>query len=138
MSLNVELLEQSFTVVAPRADELVETFYRHLFADYPEVRPLFEQTEMAEQRKKLLASLNLVVENLRRPDVLVPMLEQMGATYVEYGAKEEHYPAVGASLVKSLAEVSGDAWTGEMAVAWSEALGEIAHHMLNGAAQPAN
>jgi hemoglobin-like flavoprotein len=86
----------------------------------------------------LLASLKWVIDNLRRPDVLVPMLERMGAKQVEYGAKEEHYPAVGASLVKSLAEVAGDAWTGEMAVAWSEALGEIAHHMLSGAAQPTN
>jgi hemoglobin-like flavoprotein len=137
MSLNVEVLETSFAAVAPKADELVETFYRNLFADYPQVQPLFEKADMAEQRKKLLASLVLVVENLRRPDVLVPTLERMGAKHVEYGAEEGHYPAVGATLVKSLAEVAGDAWTGEMAVAWSEAIGEIAHHMLNGAAQPA-
>ncbi len=133
MALNVELLEQSFAAVAPQADRLVEVFYQHLFEDYPAVKPLFEKAEMAEQRKKLLASLKLVVENLRRPEVLGPALEEMGARHVGYGAQEAHYPAVGATLLKSLAEIAGDAWTDEMNDAWAEAYGEISRIMLAGA-----
>ena len=133
MSLNIELLEQSFAAVAPKADELVDTFYKNLFNDYPEAAPLFGNTEMAEQKKKLLASLKLAVDNLRKPDVLVPALEQMGARHVAYGAAEEHYPAVGATLLKSLAETAGDAWTDELNQAWADAYAEISKHMLNGA-----
>jgi len=136
MGLNVELLEQSFAAVAPKGDELVAAFYRNLFTDFPAVKPLFEKAEMADQKKKLLASLKLVVENLRRPDVLVPALEQMGARHVEYGAEEAHYPAVGATLLKSLAEVAGDAWTDEMNDAWADAYGDISKIMLAGAAAP--
>ena len=138
MSLNVRLLEQSFATIAPRGDELAETFFRNLFSDYPDVQPLFAETSAADRREQLASTLARCVTNLRRPDVLVPMLEQIGAENATLGATEAHYPAVGASLLKSLAEVSGDDWTGEMAVAWSEALGEIAHHMLNGATQPAS
>ena len=133
MGLNVELLEQSFAAVAPKSDELVETFYRNLFADYPAVMPLFENVEMAEQKKKLLASLKLVVENLRRPETLVPALEQLGSRHTGYGAQEEHYPAVGATLLKSLAETAGDAWNEELNQAWAEAYDAIRTHMLNGA-----
>ena len=133
MGLQVELLEQSFAAVAPRGDELVEVFYRNLFADYPEVKPLFENIEMAEQKKKLLASLQLVVENLRRPETLVPALENLGANHVGYGAKEEHYPAVGATLLKSLAEIAGDAWNDSLDSAWSEAYEAISGYMLQGA-----
>jgi hemoglobin-like flavoprotein len=133
MGLNVELLEQSFAAVAPKGDELVDVFYRNLFSDYPAVRPLFASTEMAEQRKKLLASLVLVVENLRRPEVLLPTLEKMGAAHVEYGAEEAHYGPVGATLLKSLAEVAGDLWTDELNQAWSDAYGEISKTMLSGA-----
>ena len=133
MGLQVEILEQSFAAVAPQADRLVDVFYQHLFEDYPAVKPLFEHAEMAEQKKKLIAALTLVVENLRRPDVLGPALEQMGSRHVDYGAQEAHYPAVGATLLKSLAEVAGDAWTSEMNDAWAEAYGEISRIMLNGA-----
>ena len=133
MGLQVELLEQSFAVVAPKADQLVDTFYRNLFNDFPAVKPLFEKAEMAEQKKKLFAALKLVVENLRRPEVLVPALESMGSRHVDYGAEEAHYPAVGSTLIKSLAETAGDAWTEEMTQAWTEAYGEVQKHMLAGA-----
>ena len=72
MALNIGLLEQSFDVVAPKGDELVDVFYRNLFADYPQVLPLFENVEMSQQKKKLLTSLKLVVANLRDPLTLLP------------------------------------------------------------------
>jgi len=133
MSLNVELLEQSFQAVAPRGEDLVETFYRNLFNDYPQVKPMFESVPMADQKKKLLASLKLVVENLRKPEVLTEALQQLGARHVEYGTQEKHYPAVGQTLLKSLAEIAGDLWTPELNTAWAEAYGEISNIMITGA-----
>jgi hemoglobin-like flavoprotein len=82
VSLNVELLESSFAAVAPEGDRLVKTFYEHLFTDFPEVLPLFAHVEISDQQKKLLASLKLVVENLRRPEVLAPTLENLGLRHV--------------------------------------------------------
>ncbi len=114
-----------------------DVFYRNLFADFPAVIPLFEGVELAEQKKKLLASLKLAVENLRRPDVLTPALEALGSRHVDYGAREEHYPAVGATLLKSLAAVAGPAWNDELAKAWAEAYEAISEQMLNGAAAAA-
>ena len=128
--------EESFNAVAPQGDKLVETFYRNLFADYPQVKPLFENADMADQKKKLLASLKLFVDNLRRSDVLGPALEQMGARHVDYGAQEEHYPAVGATLLKSLAEIAGDLWNDELNQAWAEAYEEISKIMIAGATAP--
>ena len=68
MGLNVELLESSFKLVAPKGDALVTRFYERLFKKYPSVKPLFKKTSIKEQKKKLLASLVLVIQNLRRPD----------------------------------------------------------------------
>lgn len=133
MSLNIELLEQSFSEVSSQGNELVERFYRHLFADFPQVRPLFQNVEIGQQQKKLLASIKLVVENLRRPKILVPALEELGARHVTYGAEEAHYPAVGQTLLKSLSEVAGDDWTDELQKAWAEALDTISQIMLAGA-----
>ena len=66
---NTELLEQSFNLLAPRAEELVARFYDRLFFRYPAVRPLFAHTQPKQQQTKLLASLKLVVNNLRKPEV---------------------------------------------------------------------
>ena len=35
-------------------------------------------------------------------------IEQMGKRHVDYGAREARYPAVGATLLKSLDEVAGE------------------------------
>jgi len=134
MGLNVELLEKSFELVAPQGKVLVETFYQHLFADYPEVKPLFADADIKQQQSKLLASLKLVVENLRRPEDLTVVLERLGLRHLDYGATEEHYPAVGATLLKSLAEIAGDAWNDELNQAWTEAYEAISEIMLSGAA----
>ena len=138
MSLKVDLLESSFAMLAPQADAVVNLFYKYLFEDFPQVQPLFATVEMDKQKKKLLASLKLVVDNLRKPDVLVGALEEMGLRHVAYGAEEAHYPAVAATMLKSLAEVAGsDVWTEELNEAWSDALNEVSKHMIAGAAATA-
>ncbi|MEO0430262.1 MAG: globin family protein [Cyanobacteria bacterium J06656_5] len=131
--LNVELLEQSFALVAPQADALVSTFYDNLFTDYPDARPLFEHTDMSKQKNMLKGGLVMVVENLRKPDVLSKSLKGLGARHVKYGALPAHYPLVGSSLLKSLEQYAGSAWTADVKNAWVDAYGAITELMLEGA-----
>ena len=133
MSLEVELLEQSFEGIKPHADAFVNSFYENLFTANPEAKPLFTSTNMAEQKKKLLASLVLVVENLRKPDVLEQSLKGLGARHVKYGALPEHYPLVGNALLTTFEQYLGDRWTNEVKQAWVDAYGAISEIMLDGA-----
>ncbi|MEM9484929.1 MAG: globin domain-containing protein, partial [Cyanobacteria bacterium P01_F01_bin.116] len=86
MSLNVELLEQSFELVKPKADEFVLSFYNNLFTDYPAAKLLFEHSDMAKQQQMLKGALVMVIQNLRKPDVLSDALKGLGARHVKYGA----------------------------------------------------
>ncbi|MDY6803429.1 MAG: globin family protein [Cyanobacteriota bacterium] len=133
MSLQVELLEESFDRVKPKADDFVSSFYENLFTDYPAAKPLFGSTEMAAQKKKLLGSLVLVVENLRKPEALTGALKGLGARHVQYGALPEHYPLVGNSLLKTFEQYLAEAWTPETKQAWVDAYGVITELMLEGA-----
>ncbi len=133
MGLNVELLESSFKLVAPQGDALVTRFYERLFKKYPSVKPLFKKTSIKEQKKKLLASLVLVIQNLRRPDKLTPVLQDMGARHVGYGAQAAHYDAVGENLLAVLGEFAGSAWTPQVKQAWTDAYTAIKTIMLTGA-----
>ena len=131
--LQVELLESSFELVKPKANNFVASFYTHLFNDYPAAKPLFAHLKMSEQGNKLLASLVFVVENLKKPGVLTEALKGLGARHVKYGALPEHYPWVGNTLLKTFAEYLGEAWTPQTKQAWVDAYGVIAELMLDGA-----
>ena len=135
MDIQVSLLEKSFAIVAPKAEALVHDFYETLFRDYPAVKPLFEGVDRREQEKKLLGALTLVINNLRKPQVLLPALRELGARHVGYGALPSHYPAVGATLLKVLAYHVGSAWTPELEQAWTGAYDVIQETMLEGAAR---
>ena len=135
MGLKVDLLEESFQLVASKSDELVRRFYERLFQKYPEVKPLFKSINMQQQKKKLLASILIVMENLRKPDQLNTALEEMGARHKAYGAKPAHYAAVGENFLAVLGEMIGSAWTTDVRHAWVGAFDVIKKVMLEGAAK---
>lgn len=128
--LNVELLEETFKALAPNANSLVHRFYEELFARYPDVKPMFSNADIAQQEKKLLAALQLVINNLRKPDVLEEALLNIGEKHYQYGARPEHYTAVAETLLDVMAEFAGDIWTEEIALAWNQALTAVAETML--------
>lgn len=133
MALNVDLLRSSFEAVAPKADELADTFYNTLFERYPDVKPLFANTDLAEQKKKLIGSIALIVKNADNADELVPYLKELGKKHVTYGSKKEHYPAVGECLITALSATAGDLWNQEMEDTWTTAYGVISENMIAGA-----
>jgi hemoglobin-like flavoprotein len=134
MALDIDALETSFDLLAPRGEELVDTFYARLFAAAPSVEPLFAGADMRRQKAKLLATLVLVRNSLRDLDALVPKLRELGERHGAYGAQAEHYPVVGAALIAAMAELAGDAWRPEYEHAWTEAFVIVAGAMLEGAA----
>jgi methyl-accepting chemotaxis protein len=133
MHLDLETLETTFDLVAPRGDELMDIFYARLFAAAPAVRPLFDGTDLDRQKGMLLSTLVLLRRSLRNLDAIVPTLRGLGARHVAYGARPEHYIVVGEVLIASLAEVAGDAWRPEHELAWAAAFAVIADAMLSGA-----
>jgi hemoglobin-like flavoprotein len=134
MHLELEALETSFDLVAPRGDELMDVFYRRLFEAAPAVRPLFARTDLPRQKQMLLAALVLLRKSLRDLDAIVPKLRELGARHVAYGAEPGHYPVVGQVLIASMAEVAGPEWRPEYAEAWATAYGVVSGAMLDGAA----
>ena len=133
MTLQLETLETSFDLIAPRGEELVDVFYARLFEAAPAVQPLFARTDLRKQKSMLLATLVLLRKSLRDLDAIVPKLRQLGARHVAYGARPEHYPVVADVMLASMAEIAGEVWTAEVEAAWAAALGLVAAAMLDGA-----
>ena len=131
--MDIDALETSFDLVAPKGDELMEIFYSNLFAVAPSVQPLFAGADMARQRAMLLSALVLLRKSLRDLDAVVPTLKRLGGRHVAYGARPEHYPVVGNVLIGAMAHVAGPGWEPRFAKAWTEAFGVVAGAMLEGA-----
>ncbi len=136
MAIDVELIRKNFFKIAPKVDELTETFYATLFLRYPDVVPLFDGINMQQQRRMLANAIVFVVENLDAMDIASGTLEEMGRRHVGYGAQAEHYPAVGECLIHAMATVSGDDWNDELQAQWVEAYGVISSIMIKGAEKP--
>jgi hemoglobin-like flavoprotein len=135
VNLDLEALETSFDLVAPRGDELMDVFYARLFAAAPEVTPLFAAGDMARQKAMLLGTLVLLRKSLRDLEAIVPKLRDLGARHVAYGAQPEHYAVVGAALIGSMAAIAGEHWQPAYERAWAAAFDVVAAAMLEGAAQ---
>ncbi len=91
---------------------------------------------MEEQGKKLFASLVLVVDALRKPEVLENALKGLGTRHVKYGVLPQHYPMVGGALLKTFEALLGSDWTPELKQAWIDAYGSVTQLMLEGADYP--
>ncbi len=119
--MDVQVLKQSFELVAPQKEAFARTFYQRLFREFPETAPLFAGTDMARQESSLMATLAVVVNGLSRGENVVPAVQALGKRHKGYGVQPEHFNAVGQALLATLQQFLGTAWTPEVAANWREA-----------------
>lgn len=131
----VEMVQQSFSKVAPIADQAAALFYGRLFEIAPEVKPLF-RGDMKEQGKKLMGTLAVVVGGLTRLDTILPAASALAKKHVAYGVKPTHYTPVGAALLWTLEKGLGPEWTPEVATAWTTAYTTLSGYMISQAYGP--
>ncbi len=126
----IKLVQESFAKVAPISETAAALFYNRLFEMAPQVKAMFP-ADMTEQRKKLMATLAVVVNGLGNLESILPAVSALATRHVGYGAKREHYPVVGAALLWTLEEGLGDGWTPELADAWTAAYGTLSGFMIS-------
>jgi nitric oxide dioxygenase len=125
----VSLVQDSFAKVAPIADQAAVMFYDRLFDVAPQVKAMFP-ADMTEQRKKLMATLAVVVNGLSNLESILPAASALAQRHVAYGAKAEHYPVVGSALLWTLEKGLGDGWTADIASAWTAAYTTLSGYMI--------
>ncbi|MGF1513992.1 MAG: globin domain-containing protein [Elainellaceae cyanobacterium] len=132
MTLDIDRLETTFAQIKDHEKAFTAAFYDRLFADYPDVKPLFAHAQMQQQGEKLFKSLVFVVENLRQPAVLDNSLKALGTRHVKYGVLPSHYPMVGGALLKTFEAFLGPAWDAAAQQAWVKAYQAVTQIMLDG------
>lgn len=133
MALQAEVLRSSLALVASREPLITRRFYEILFSRYPQAKPLFGRNAAEQQQKMLQDAIVAVVDHVEDAAWLTQTLHGLGRKHVDYGVTPEMYAWVGECLIATLAEIAGDAWTSDVATAWTDAYGAISSLMLAGA-----
>jgi hemoglobin-like flavoprotein len=126
-----KLIQDPWAQVVPIADQAAAIFYQRLFEVDPSTRALFNTTDMAQQRKKLIQILSVAVSSLDNLGALGKTVEELGRRHAGYGVKDAHYDSVGVALLWTLEQGLGAAWTPEAAAAWKEVYGLLSSIMRN-------
>jgi hemoglobin-like flavoprotein len=126
----VQLVQQSFAKVAPISEQASVIFYDRLFEIAPQVRAMFPD-DMKEQRKKLMATLAVVVNGLTNLEAVLPAASALAKRHVSYGAKPDHYPVVGSALLYTLEKGLGNGWTPDVAAAWNATYATLSTFMIS-------
>jgi hemoglobin-like flavoprotein len=111
-------------------------FYSDLFLRHPETRDLFP-VSMTVMRDRFLHALATVVSQVDDLDTLREYLRELGRDHRKFGTLAEHYPAVGVSLLATLAHFSAENWTAELAADWKAAYDLVAEIMISAAEEDA-
>lgn len=124
----IKLVKTTWTQVVPIKEKAAELFYGKLFELDPSLKPLFKG-DMSEQGRKLMMTINTVVNTLDKIEPLVPVVQDLGRRHVKYGVKDKHYDTVAAALLWTLGAGLGDAFTPAVKAAWTEAYTLLANVM---------
>lgn len=122
VTATVPILEQG-------GEALTRHFYKGLFRDYPEVLPYFNQAHQhsGEQQRALANGVLAYARHIDKLDALGGLVATIINKHVALQIRAEHYPLVGASLLKAIREVLGkEVATDAVIEAWAAAYGQLA------------
>ncbi|WP_298312771.1 globin family protein [uncultured Aquimarina sp.] len=132
----IELVQTSFSKVAPIAEAAAGIFYDKLFELDPELKKIFPADDaeaMKGQGNKLMTMLSSAVAGLSNIDRLIPILQDLGKRHVDYKVESSHYDTVGAALLSTLETGLGEDFTPEVETAWADTYGVMASVMKTAA-----
>ncbi|MYM35191.1 NO-inducible flavohemoprotein [Duganella sp. FT94W] len=127
------IITATVPVLEQGGETLTRHFYQSMFRDYPEVKPLFNEANQHEgtQQRALANAVLMYAKNIEKLENLGPLVSTIVHKHVALQIQAEHYPIVGASLLKAIREVLGaEVATDAVIEAWGAAYGQLANILI--------
>lgn len=115
-----KILHQQFQSINRNGVEFAREFYDRLFAQYPQVRPMFKHS-LSEQYTKFIGMLSIIIQGIDAPAALVPLIAEMGESHKGYGVLSHHYRIVEEIFLSVLNDTLPDDYSEESEQAWKQA-----------------
>jgi nitric oxide dioxygenase len=127
------LVKATVPLLETGGEALTTHFYRILLAEHPEVRPLFNAAHQAsgDQPRALANGVLAYARHIDRLEALGGLATQIVNKHVALQVQAEHYPVVGACLLRAIREVLGaEVATDSVIDAWAAAYGQLADLLI--------
>ncbi len=131
----IDLVQSTFKDVAAISDDAAALFYGRLFELDPELKALFVNSDIKVQGRKLMTTLGVAVNSLKKPEDIIPIIQKLAVGHLDYGVKESHYATVGSALLWTLEQGLGDKFTEEVKEAWATTYGLVSSVMIEAASK---
>jgi hemoglobin-like flavoprotein len=113
-----ELVQHSFALLSPVAEQAGPLFYARLFQLDPGLRHLFPG-DLRDQSRKLMQMLAVAVRGLDHLEEILPAVRLLGQRHAGYGIVERDFGTVGVALLWTLQRGLGPAFTPDVRDAWA-------------------
>ncbi|PUA43864.1 NO-inducible flavohemoprotein [Pseudomonas protegens] len=127
------LIKATVPLLESGGEALITHFYRMMLSEYPQVRPLFNQAHQAsgDQPRALANGVLMYARHIDQLDQLGDLVAKIINKHVALQILPEHYPIVGACLLRAISEVLGsEIATPEVIDAWGAAYNQLADILI--------
>lgn len=127
------IIKSTVPLLESGGEALITHFYRMMLSEYPEVRPLFNQAHQAsgDQPRALANGVLMYARHIDQLDQLGDLVAKIVNKHVALQILPEHYPIVGACLLRAIAEVLGEEIaTPQVIAAWGAAYNQLADILI--------
>jgi nitric oxide dioxygenase len=127
------IVKSTVPVLETGGEVLTQRFYTIMLAEYPEVRPFFNQAHQAngDQPRALANGVLMYARNIDKLEQLGGLVSQIVSKHVSLQIDPAHYPIVGSCLLRAIREVLGEAVaTDEVLAAWAAAYQQLADILI--------
>ena len=131
----VEIVKNSFKIIATDAQKASQIFYDELFYLAPYLRQLFPE-DMTRHKSKFVQMLATIIKGLEQVSAISEEVVNLGRRHMSYDVQPEHYAIVGEALVAMLGRFLGPRLTPEIQDAWVAAYDMLARLMQEEGATP--
>ncbi|MEM6664076.1 MAG: globin domain-containing protein [Pseudomonadota bacterium] len=124
-----QALRTSWAQVAIDPSFAARLFYGRLFQQRPELRAMFGD-DMELQGRKLMDTLNFVIDHLDRSERLAEPVRELGVRHQEYGVVPKDYGDVGNALLWAFQNILQGEFRSDVESAWTAAYFQISEAMI--------
>lgn len=124
--MRAELITQSLELAAARVADLAPLVYERLFAERPELAPMFGANPRLVQGEMLARALETILDFIGDRAYAANLIEAEAAAHATYEVPPDLFVDFFRVIAETLRALLGADWTNEMDAAWRELVADMA------------
>ena len=126
LSVDAAVIVSSLELAGDRCSDLTPLIYARVFAQFPDMQPLFVRDKTGQVRGEMLARvIEVVLDYIDGNHYASNLIASESITHDGYGVPRDIFPTFFDALSDTVREVLGTAWTPAMAENWTKLTTEL-------------